>query len=87
MDAERAEAYWTEFRSVVAEKLEVPIERVQRESMFATDLKADSLDLVDLLMDFEVRYRVLISEKEVTKLTRAGEFFDYLCAKIESAPS
>jgi acyl carrier protein len=87
MDAIRAEAYWIEFRTVVAKKLEVPIERVQRESIFAADLKADSLDIVDLLMDLEVRYQVLIPEKEITKLTRAGEFFDYLCAKIESAPS
>ncbi len=87
MDADRAESYWTEFRTVVAAKLEVPIERVQRESMFAADLKADSLDLFDLLMDLEDRYHVVISEKEVTKLTRAGEFFDYLCSKIEAAPS
>jgi hypothetical protein len=29
----------------------------------------------------------VIPEKEVTKLARAGEFFDYLCSKIESAPS
>jgi acyl carrier protein len=87
MDANRVESYWSEFRTVVAEKLEVPIERVQRETAFAADLNADSLDIVDLLMDFEVRYKVLIPEKEVTKLTRAGEFFDYLCSKIESTPS
>lgn len=87
MDTDRAESYWNEFRTVVAEKLEVPIERVQRESLFTIDLKADSLDLVDLLMDFEDRFKVLIPEKEVTKLARAGEFFDYLCNKIESTPS
>ena len=87
MDANRAESYWTEFRTVVAEKLQVPIERVQREAIFAEDLKADSLDVVDLLMDFEVRFHVSISEKEVTKLKRAGEFFDFLCSKIESPPS
>ena len=87
MDADRAESYWIEFRTVVAKKLEVPIERVQRESIFAADLKADSLDLVDLLMDFEDRFHVLLPEKEVAKLTRAGEFFDYLCSKIESTPS
>jgi acyl carrier protein len=87
MDANRAESYWIEFRTVVAEKLQVPIERVQRESTFAADLKADSLDIVDLLMDFEDRFQVLIPEREVTKLTRAGEFFDYLCSKIESTPS
>ena len=73
MDANRAEAYWAEFRTVVAEKLEVPIERVQRESVFAADLKADSLDIVDLLMDFEVRFQVGIQTIPVLGPHRAPQ--------------
>lgn len=83
MDVER-EALWTQFQAIIAEKLEIDVDRVQRDALFIKDLKADSLDMVDLLMDLEDRYHIVIAEKEAGDLGTAGAFFDYLWQRIQS---
>ena len=51
-------------RSLIAEELAVPVERVVDGADFERDLGADSLDLVELTMRFEEMFDIAISEEE-----------------------
>jgi acyl carrier protein len=82
MVSEREAKYWNEFRLVIAQKLDVAVERVDRQAIFIADLGADSLDIVDLLMDLEDRFNIVISEQSAAELRSVGAFFDFVYAKI-----
>lgn len=78
------QALWSQFQAIIAEKLEIAVERVQRDALFVKDLKADSLDMVDLLMELEDRFHIVIAEKEAGTLATAGAFFDYVWTRIKT---
>ena len=53
-----------EVRAIVAEKLGVDLEQVIDSANFQSDLVADSLDLVELIMDFEQKFGIEISDED-----------------------
>lgn len=63
---------------IVSEQLGVPKEEVARESSFVDDLKADSLDVVELVMEFEDEFEVTIPDDDYEKIRTVGDAIDYI---------
>ncbi len=66
---------------IVSEQLGVPKEEITRESSFQDDLKADSLDLVELVMEFEDEFEVTIPDDDYEKIRSVGDAIDYISEK------
>jgi len=54
--------------SIVGEQLDVPREEITRDSSFVDDLKADSLDIVELVMALEDEFEVKIPDEDYDKI-------------------
>ena len=67
--------------SIVSEQLDVPKEEISRESNFVNDLKADSLDVVELVMAFEDEFGITIPDDDYEKLRTVGDAVDYVGEK------
>ena len=63
-------------RKAIAEQLNVPMENITPETRFIEDLKADSLDLVELVMDLEDRYGVEIPDEQLAEIKTVGQIVE-----------
>ena len=64
---------------IVSEQLGVEKAEVTRESSFVDDLKADSLDVVELVMEFEDEFDMSIPDEDAEKIQTVGAAADYVC--------
>jgi acyl carrier protein len=71
-------------REHLAEELEVDPVEIAEGTRFKEDLDADSLDLYELVMELEDRYRVAISEQQATRIKTVGDAVDFV---LEHAPA
>jgi acyl carrier protein len=69
-------------RDIIVELLGVEPDKVTREARFREDLEADSLDLVELIMEFEQEFNSEISDEEAQKIKTVGDAIDYLEAHM-----
>ena len=76
-----AEATEEKVIQIVSDQLGVPVEEVNRESKFVDDLKADSLDLVELGMEFEDTFDITIPDEDYEKIQTVGDAIDYIEAR------
>lgn len=67
---------------IVAEKLNIEEKNVTAASRFQEDLGADSLDIVELLMEIEEEFGVNISDDESERLKTVGDAVKYIAAKL-----
>ena len=65
-------------KAIVAEQLGVKEEEVTNESSFVDDLGADSLDTVELVMEFEDEFELSIPDEEAEKIQTVGQAIDYI---------
>ncbi len=65
-------------RDIVADLLDIDADTVTPESKFQADLGADSLDLVELIMEFEEQFGGEISDEDAQKITTVGEAVKYV---------
>jgi acyl carrier protein len=65
-------------REIIVELLGVDESKVTRDARFREDLEADSLDLVELIMEFEQRFGSDISDEDAQKLENVGQVIDYI---------
>lgn len=65
-------------RAIIVDKLNTDPERVTMEARFREDLKADSLDLVELIMAFEEAFGGTISDEDAQKIITVGDAVRYL---------
>lgn len=66
---------------IVSEQLSVPREEVSRASSFVDDLKADSLDVVELVMELEDEFEITIPDDDYDKIRTVGDAIDYIGQK------
>ena len=72
-------------KKIIVNLLSVKHEDVLREKKFREDLKADSLDLVELIMAFEEEFGGEISDEDAQKITTVGEAVDYVETKMKGS--
>ena len=65
-------------RSHLATELEIDPGRIQEGTRFKEDLEADSLDLVELVMELEDSYGIRIPDEEAVKILTVGQAADYV---------
>ncbi|MCQ2208731.1 MAG: acyl carrier protein [Paludibacteraceae bacterium] len=65
-------------KELIVEKLGVPESEVTPEASFTNDLGADSLDTVELIMDFEREFGVQISDDQAQKISTVGEAIEHI---------
>ncbi len=68
----------TRVKEVIVEKLGVPESEVTPEASFTNDLGADSLDTVELIMEFEKAFGVEISDEQAQKISTVGEAIEHI---------
>ena len=65
-------------KSIIAEQLGVKIEEVKPEASFIDDLGADSLDTVELIMEFEKEFNIAIPDDAAEKIGTVGDAIKYI---------
>lgn len=65
-------------KAIIVEKLGVEENEVTMEASFTNDLGADSLDTVELIMEFEKEFGLSIPDEEAEKITTVGDAVAYI---------
>jgi len=65
-------------KAIIADKLGVSEDEVVREASFTGDLSADSLDTVELIMEFEKEFKVDIPDDQAETIKTVGDAIDYI---------
>ncbi len=68
----------TRVKAIVAEQLGVDEAEISRETSFVNDLNADSLDTVELVMEFEDEFDMSIPDEEAEKIQTVGQAIDHI---------
>lgn len=73
-----AEETFERIKKIIVELLGVDPDKVTPEARFREDLEADSLDLVELIMQFEEEFGGEISDEDAQKIKTVGEAVAYV---------
>ena len=65
-------------KDVIVDKLGVEEDKIKPESHFVNDLGADSLDTVELIMEFEEEFGIEIPDEDAENITTVGTAVDYI---------
>ncbi|MDX1665594.1 MAG: acyl carrier protein [Saprospiraceae bacterium] len=68
---------------IIVDKLGVDESEVTKEASFTNDLGADSLDTVELIMEFEKEFDISIPDEEAENIQTVGQAIDYLESQTE----
>ena len=68
----------TRVKSIIVDKLGVDESEVTPEASFTNDLGADSLDTVELIMEFEKEFEISISDQDAEKIGTVGDVISYM---------
>ena len=67
-------------RAHLAEELEVDPSRIREETRFKEDLEADSLDLVELVVELEDNYGIRIPDEQAASILTVGQAADFVAS-------
>ncbi len=65
-------------RAAIAKQLDIAEDTIQPDSQLIEDLKADSLDVVELIMDLENEYGIEIPDDELPKIRTVSDILSYV---------
>jgi acyl carrier protein len=68
----------TRVKTIIVDKLGVDENEVTMEASFTNDLGADSLDTVELIMEFEKEFSIAIPDDQAEKIGTVGEAISYI---------
>ncbi|MFM8795093.1 MAG: acyl carrier protein [Acidimicrobiales bacterium] len=77
-----SQEHFDKFVAAAVKMLDVEAAQVTREARFKEELDADSLDLVEFVMELEEVFGVEMPEEEYQDLKTVGEAFDLLMTKV-----
>ena len=69
-------------KDIIVNKLGVEPSQITPEASFTNDLGADSLDTVELVMEFEKAFNLNIPDEDAEKISTVGDAVTYLTSKI-----
>jgi len=72
---------------IVCDNLGVSKEQVTRSTSFQEDIGADSLDIVELVMELEEEFEITIPDEEAEKIKTVGMAIDYIEVKLKEKGS
>ncbi len=70
-------------KAIIVDKRRVEADDVKNEASFANDLGADSLDTVELIMEFEKEFKVSIPDDQAEKISTVGDAIAYIEANVK----
>ena len=70
-------------KKIIVDKLGVDEKEVTPQASFTNDLGADSLDTVELIMDFEKEFNIAIPDEQAEKINTVGEAIAYIEANVK----
>ncbi len=65
-------------KGILAEQLSIDADSITLESDFIDDLNADSLDIVDLVLDLENEFEITIPDEEAERIKTVGDAVAYI---------
>lgn len=68
-------------KEIIIDKLGVEESQINNEASFTNDLGADSLDIVELVMEFENQFGISIPDEDAEKIGTVGDAVKYLSEK------
>ncbi len=77
-----SEATFEKVRDIVVDKLGIDAAKVTMEASFVDDLGADSLDTVELVMQFEEEFGIEIPDEDAENIRTVGDAVKYIDAKL-----
>ena len=72
----------TRIKEIIIDKLGIEESKIITEARFIEDLGADSLDTVELIMQFEEEFDIEISDEDAENLNTVGSSVDYINEKL-----
>jgi acyl carrier protein len=69
-------------KDIIVEELGVEREKLTSDASFMEDLGADSLDTVELVMEFEDEFEISIPDEDAEKIQTVGDAVKYISAKL-----
>jgi len=82
--SEIAEKITEKVKAIVVNQLSVDPKEVTPEASFTNDLGADSLDTVELIMEFEKEFKISIPDEDAEKIGTVGDAIAYLEKNVKS---
>ena len=70
-------------KAIIVDKLGVDEAEVKNEASFANDLGADSLDTVELIMEYEKEFQIQIPDDQAEKISTVGDAVAYIEANVK----
>jgi acyl carrier protein len=80
-DTSMSEDLGAKVRAIIVDKLGVDEDSIADDSSFTNDLGADSLDTVELIMEFEKEFDLTIPDEDAEKIATVGDAISYLSEK------
>ena len=74
--------HYDKIKEVIIDKLGVEDYKITMEAKFVDDLGADSLDTVELIMQFEEEFNIEIPDDDAENLMSVGQAVEYISAKL-----
>lgn len=70
--------YFEKVRDIIAQQMDLDPASITLESRLVEDLHADSLDVVELVMDLEQEFNVSIPDEDLPKVSTVGDIVAFL---------
>ncbi len=70
-------------KKIIVERLGVDETEITNEASFTNDLGADSLDTVELIMEFEREFNISIPDDKAENIQRVGDAIEYLKSEVK----
>ena len=74
--------YYDKIKEIIIDKLGVEESKINLDAKFIDDLGADSLDTVELIMQFEEEFSIEIPDDDAEELLSVGSAVDYISKKL-----
>ena len=74
--------HYDKIKEIIIDKLGIEDGKITMDAKFIDDLGADSLDTVELIMQFEEEFSIEIPDEEAEGLLSVGQALDYITNKL-----